>query len=76
MKQRLSDEASLLADRINNLPKWARHYIHNIETFVGAPEVQELTFLRDQNRQLAKLIAEQKADIRRLTTQLKKACKL
>jgi hypothetical protein len=41
-----------LVSRINKLPKWARDYIHNMQTFVGAEEVQELTFLRDPNRQL------------------------
>ena len=55
-----------LAERINKLPKWAREFIHNIETFVGAEEVQELTFLRDQNRQLVKLVDELKAENKRL----------
>ena len=55
-----------LEQRINKLPKWARDYIHHIETFVGAPEVQELTFLRDQNRQLVKLVAELKAENKHL----------
>jgi hypothetical protein len=55
-----------LAERINKLPKWAREFIHNIETFVGAEEVQELTFLRDQNRQLIKLVAELKSENKRL----------
>ena len=55
-----------LSRRINKLPKWAREYIHNVRTFVGAPEVEELTFLRDQNRQLIKLVAELKAENRRL----------
>jgi chorismate mutase len=59
-----------LADRINKLPKWARDYIHNIETFVGAPEVQELTQLRDERCQLVKLIAELKAENRRLKKRL------
>ena len=44
----------------------------NIETFIGAPEVQELTFLRDQNRSLIKLVAELKAENRRLLRRLKK----
>ena len=55
-----------LSVRINKLPKWARDYIHEVHTFVGAPEVQELTFLRDQNKQLIKLVAELKAENRRL----------
>ena len=33
-------------------------------TFVDAEEVQELTFLRDQNRQLIKLVAELKTENR------------
>jgi len=48
--------------RINKLPKWARDYIHQVQTFVGAPEVEELTFLRDQNRALVELVKELKAD--------------
>jgi len=52
--------------RINKLPRWARDYIHHVQTFVGAEEVRELIFLRDQQRQLIKLIAELKAENRRL----------
>jgi hypothetical protein len=55
-----------LSDRINKLPIWARDYIHNVHTFVGAPEVQELTYLRDQNKALIKLVAELKVENRRL----------
>ena len=62
----------LIPSRVNRLPKWARDYIMNIETFIGAPEVQELTFLRDQNRSLIKLVAELKAENRRLLRRLKK----
>jgi hypothetical protein len=61
-----------LSDRINKLPKWARDYIHHVQTFVGASEVEELMFLRDERRMLAKLIAEQKAEIRRLRERLEK----
>lgn len=57
---------SSLSERINRLPKWARDYIHHVQTFGGAPEVEELTFLRDERKMLVKLIAEQKAEIRRL----------
>jgi len=32
-----------LSSRINKLPKWARDYIHHVETFVGAPEVEDLS---------------------------------
>ena len=52
--------------RLEKYPKWIRDYIHNVNTFIGAEEVQELTYLRDQNRQLIKLITELKAEIRRL----------
>jgi hypothetical protein len=50
--------------------KWARDYIHRAQTFVGAEEVEELTFLRDERRMLMKLIVEQKAENRRLRRQL------
>ena len=55
-----------LSARINKLPKWARDFIHQVETFVGAEEVQELVFLRDQNKALGKLVSELKAENRRL----------
>lgn len=61
-----------LSDRINKLPKWARDYTHQVHTFVGAEEVEELVFLRDQQRQLVKLIAELKAENRRLKARLAK----
>jgi hypothetical protein len=38
----------------------------NQQQFIGEPEVAELTFLRDQNRQLIRLVGELKAEIRRL----------
>jgi hypothetical protein len=60
------------SDRSKKLPKWARDYIHRVQTFVGAPEVEELTFLRDERKMLAKLIAEQKAEIRRLRKRVEK----
>jgi hypothetical protein len=63
---------SPLSARIYRLPKWARDYIHNVHTFIGAPEVQELTFLRDRNRQLMKLMAEVKAENKRLKRRLEK----
>jgi hypothetical protein len=50
--------------------EWARDYIHHVQTFVGAQEVAELTMLRDQRRQLIKLIAELKAENRRLKKRL------
>lgn len=59
-----------LSARIKKLPKWARDYIRNIHTFIGAEEVQELTFLRDQNRALIKLVGELKAENRRLQKKL------
>ena len=58
--------------RINKLPKWARDYIHHVSTFVGAEEVQEIFFLRDQNRALIKLVGELKAENRRLRKRLEK----
>jgi DNA transposition AAA+ family ATPase len=41
-----------------------------VHTFVGADEVKELTFLRDERRMLMKLIAEQKREINRLKKRL------
>ena len=37
-----------------------------VATFVGAPEVQELTYLRDENSRLIRLVGELKVKIRRL----------
>jgi hypothetical protein len=62
----------LLSARINKLPRWARDYIHHVATFVGAQEVQEIFFLRDQNRALVKLVSELKAENRRLLKRLEK----
>ena len=56
----------ITAHRINSLPKWAQNYIHEVCAFVGAEEVQEIFFLRDQNRALIKLVGELKAENRRL----------
>jgi hypothetical protein len=53
--------------RINKLPKGGCQYIHNIETFVGAPE---LTYLRDQNRALIKLVGELKRENKQLKKRL------
>ena len=39
----------------------------------GAEEVQEIFYLRDQNRALIKLVAELKAEKRRLAKRLDKA---
>ena len=44
----------LTPERIGRLPKWAREYPHHVDTFVGAEEVQEIFYLRDQNRALIK----------------------
>ena len=57
-------------ERIGRLPKWAREYFHHVDTFVGAEEVQEIFFLRDQNRALIKLVGELKAETRRLRKRL------
>jgi DNA-binding ferritin-like protein (Dps family) len=61
-----------VSDRVNRLPKWARDYIHEVQTFIGAPEVEELMFLRDERRMLIKLIAEQKREMNRLRNRLAK----
>jgi hypothetical protein len=60
----------ITADRINKLPKWARSYLHEVSAFVGAEEVQEIFYLRDQNRALVKLVGELKAENRRLRKRL------
>ena len=52
--------------RLEKYPKWIRDYIHQVQTFVGADEVAEIIFLRDQNKALIKLVAELKAENRRL----------
>ena len=57
-------------ERIQRLPKWAREYLHHVDTFVGAEEVQEIFFLRDQNRALIKLVGELKVENRRLEKRL------
>jgi len=57
---------AITPERINRLPKWAREYLHHVDTFVGADEVKEIFYLRDQNRALIKLVAELKAESRRL----------
>jgi len=46
--------------------------VMRVGTFVGAEEVEELIYLRDQNRQLIKLIAELKVENRRLRRQFAK----
>ena len=53
-------------ERIKRLPKWAREYVHHVDTFIGAEEVQEIFYLRDQNRALIKFVAELKTENRRL----------
>jgi hypothetical protein len=61
-----------LWDRINKLPKWARDYIHNVQTFLGAEKVEELSVIRDERKQLLKFIAESKAENRRLQKKLQR----
>jgi lysyl-tRNA synthetase class I len=61
LENRAVRQKTSLSDRVNKLPNWARDYIHRVQTFVGAEEVEELTQLRDERRQLIKLIAELKA---------------
>jgi hypothetical protein len=46
-----------LSARINKLPKRARDYIHNIHTFVGAPEVHQ----DSQRKILSKILSIDKA---------------
>jgi hypothetical protein len=58
------------SDRINRLPHWAQDYIMRVHSFVGAEEVEELVFLRDQNKALVRLIGELKAKNRRLRKRL------
>ncbi len=70
MKYRPGPFLPITPARINRLPKWAREYLHHVDTFVGAEEVQEIFFLRDQNKALIKLVAELKAENRRLHRQL------
>ena len=59
-----------VSDRINRLPRWAQDYIMRVHTFVGAEEVEELVFLRDQNKALVKLVGELKAENRRMRKKL------
>jgi hypothetical protein len=56
--------------RSEKYPKWIRDYIHNVQTFIGAPEVAELTFLRDQNKALIRLVRELGAESQRLQRRL------
>jgi hypothetical protein len=52
-------------ERINGLPKWAREYIHYVDTFVGAQEVREIFYLRDQKRASRATCCEQEATRRK-----------
>ncbi len=56
--------------RLQRYPKWIRDYIHNVQTFCGAEEVTELTYLRDQNRALIRLVGELQTENRRLRRRL------
>jgi hypothetical protein len=58
--------------RLEKYPRWIRDYIHRVQTFVGADEVKEIIFLRDQNKSLIKLVTELKAENRRLEKRLAK----
>jgi hypothetical protein len=42
--------------RLEKYPKWIRDYVHHVQTFVGAEEVAEIFFLREQNKALIKLV--------------------
>ena len=46
-----------ISDRVNRLPRWAQDYTMRV---VGAEKVEELVFLRDQNKALVKLVGELK----------------
>jgi hypothetical protein len=65
-------EPDPLWKRLEKYPKWIRDYVHHVQTFVGAEDVAEIFFLRDQNKALVKLVAELKADNRRLKKRLAK----
>ena len=65
-------EHHYIPSRVNKLPKWARDYIHQVETFIGAEEVKEIIYLRDQNRALIKMMADLKAENRRLQRRIEK----
>jgi len=61
--------------RLEKYPKWIRDYIHHVHTYMGADEVEEIFFLRDQNRALIRMVAELKAENRRLQRRLDKLTK-
>jgi hypothetical protein len=65
-------EPDPLWKRLEKYPKWIRDYVHHVQTFVGAEEVAEIFFLRDQNKALIKLVRELKAENRRLQKRLAK----
>ena len=69
-KYRPGPFSQITPERINRLPKWVRIYLHDVSTFVGAEEVHEIFYLRDQNRALIKLVGELKAENRRLRKRL------
>jgi len=47
-----------------------------VDTFVGAEEVQEIFYLRDQNRALIKLVSELKTENRRIRKRLERLLKV
>jgi hypothetical protein len=59
-----------VSDRANRLPRWAQDYIMQLHSFVGAEEIEEFVFLRDQNKALVKLVGQLKAENRRLRKRL------
>lgn len=62
----MSQQQEYFAARFHKLPKWARDYVHLVETFIGAEEIKELVFLRDQNAALIKTVGELKRQVARL----------
>jgi hypothetical protein len=63
-------EPDPLWKRLEKYPKWIRDYVHHVQTFAGAEEVEEIFFLRDQNKALIKLVRELKAENQRLQKRL------
>lgn len=61
-----------VSERLNALPKWARDYIHHVQTLVGAPEIEDLAYYRDENRMLRRLVSDLKRENGRLTKRLQK----
>ena len=60
--------------RINNLPRWARAYIHELHSTVpSAGDVQTMADLRDQVRGLSRLVVELQGELKRKSGRSKKS---